>query len=301
MTALEPFFDPEDLTACVVADETPASLNAKAAPYGCSFPLWLAPEQSFGELFLSARATPRSFRYGFVGDNVLGLQWRLPQGTEIRLGGRVMKNVTGFDLIRFLAASRGRFGVPLRLVLRLRPMAEDGVDLKLGGPWPGLKALARSVRFSSWSHALDSCDLHADADAAAIHLGFRAKTSLLPAFRSQALAWAVDCGLTLSEGAAPASSAKPWARAQAPLDDCVALAQEWLGRYGGRVQAFLGQGIVHLQDPAKTQGAEQGLRGLHQRLAEQGGHCEHASLPPDPGAPQARWEAELLRRLEAIP
>jgi hypothetical protein len=300
MTALEPFFDPEDLTACVLADETPAALNAKAAPYRCTFPLWLAPEQSFGDLFLSARATPRSFRYGFVGDNVLGLQWRLPKGTEIRLGGRVMKNVTGFDLIRFLAASQGRFGSPVRLVLRLRPLAEDGLDLRLQGPWPALKTLARSVRSSSWAHALDSCDLHADPSAAAIHLGFRAETRLLPAFRAQALAWAENCGLVESESAAPPFSAKPWARAQARLDDCVDLAQEWLGRYGGRVHALLGQGILHLEAPASTQGAELGLHELHQRLAEQGGHCEHASLLPDPNAPQARWEAELLRRLEEV-
>jgi hypothetical protein len=83
------------------------------------------------------------------------------------------------------------------------------------------------------------------------------------------------------------------------LDDCVDLGHEWLERYGGQVQAFLGQGILQLRDPSSSQGAEQGLFELHQRLAGQGGHCEHPSLAPDPEAPQARWEAELLKRLEA--
>jgi hypothetical protein len=63
---------------------------------------------------------------------------------------------------------------------------------------------------------------------------------------------------------------------------------------------MLGQGVLQLQDPASTQGAEQGLFELHQRLAAQGGHCESPSLAPDPEAPQARWELELLRRLKAV-
>jgi len=295
----EPFLDAEDLTACVDAGETTAAFDARARPLACDFPLWLEPGQDFGELFLGARATPRSFRYGFVGDNVLGLLWRLPNGTEIQLGGRVVKNVTGFDFIRFLSASQGRFGVPKRLILRLRPVAEDGLDLRLLGSWPGLNALARIVRSSSWAHVLEICDLHAGPQSAEIHLRLRAKTTLLPPFQTQAKAWADACGLSLSVyDAPPQAQARPWARAQARLDDCLDLGQEWLGRYGGRVHAFLGQGILHLQNPASTQGAEQGLFELHERLGGQGGHCEHPSLAPDPAAPQARWEAELLKRLE---
>lgn len=301
MNPFEPFFDPEDLTACVDAGETTAAFDARARPLGCDFPLWLEPGQGFGDLFLNARATPRSFRYGFLGDNVLGLHWRLPNGTDVRLGGRVVKNVTGFDFIRFLNASQGRLGVPKRLILRLRPVAEDGLDLRLAGPWPGLKNLARTVRSGSWAHVLEICDLHAGPDSAEIHLRFRAKTSLLPLFQAQARAWADACGLSLSVyDAPPAAQAHPWARATARLDDCVDFSHEWLGRYGGKVHAFLGQGILQLQDPSSTQGAEQGLFELQRRLADQGGHCEHPALAPDPAAPQARWEAELLKRLEAV-
>ncbi|HTB23666.1 MAG TPA: hypothetical protein VK914_13300 [bacterium] len=301
MSVFEPFLDTEDLTACVDAGETPAGLNARCAPAHCAFPLWLDPQQSFGDLFLGARAAPRSFRYGFLGDNVLGLRWRLPGGAELGLGGRVMKNVTGFDLIRFLSASQGRFGEPLNLVLRLRPLAESRLDLRLEGPWPALKSLARTLRSSSWAHVLDICDLHARPQAAAIHVSFSAKAALLPLFEAQARAWAKGLGLNVSTlDQAPPVQARPWARAQAGLDDCVDLAQEWLGRYGGSVHAMLGQGVVHLQDPSSTQGAEQGLSDLHRRLAEQGGSCEGPALAPDPEAPQARWEAELLRRLKEI-
>lgn len=298
----EPFLDTEDLTACVEAHETAASLNARAQRAACYFPLWLHPSQPFGELFLNARATPRSFRYGVLADNVLGLQWRLPNGVSLRLGGRVMKNVAGFDFVRFLSASQGRFGQPQRLVLRLRPLAQDGMELMLRGPWPALKDLARRVRSSSWAHALDICDLHANPTSGAIHLAFRAKAELLPAFHDEAKAWALASGVDLEQGGPLRFPvAKPWARMQAPLDDCVDLAREWLGRYGGSVHAMLGQGVLQLQDLESSEaGAEQGLHEIHQGLARVGGHCEHPSLLPEPLAPQARWEEDLLKRLGSV-
>src|ERR1019366_4139594 len=102
MPAFEPYFDPQDLSACVVAGTTAMAFNAEAARFHCGFPLSLAPLQPLDELFLRQRAVSRSFRYGAVADNVLGLLWRLPTGQELGLGGRVVKNVAGFDLVRFL-------------------------------------------------------------------------------------------------------------------------------------------------------------------------------------------------------
>ncbi|MGH7442676.1 MAG: FAD-binding oxidoreductase [bacterium] len=299
MNVFEPFLDAEDLSTCVSAGETPAGLNARAEALGCFWPLWLDPGQNFGDLYLKVRATSRSFRYGWIGDNVLGLLWRLPSGRELRLGGRTVKNVTGFDLVRFFSASQERFGRPSALILRLRPRAEARLNLRLSGSWSGLRNLARSVRGSSWAHALESCDLRAEAKSAAIVLGFEAKASLLPLFRAQAETWSREHALVLAESPADALvQAEPWARMQAPLDDCVGLAEEWLVRYGGTIHGFLGQGLLQLEAPGSIQGAEQGLHELHRRLSESGGHCEHPSLTADPDAPQARWERELSDRLD---
>jgi len=309
MGRFEPYLDAEDLSACVEAGDSPASLDARARPLGCTFPLWLDPRQPFGDLFTSVRATPRGFRYGSVGDNVLGLDWRLPNGVELRLGGRVVKNVTGFDFIRFLNAGGRRFGAPLRLVLRLRPLAEAELNLRLRAPsgagpegWDALQRAARLVRGGSWAHSLDACDLHATAQGAFLHLSFRAQAALLPLFQAEAEGWARGCGLDCDTAAeAPDGQAHPWARAKAPLDDCIGLARDWVLTHGGGVHAFLGQGVLQLQDPVGPEAMlETALRELHARLGAQGGHVEHPSLVPDPDAPQARWQAELLRRLEAV-
>ncbi len=301
----EPFLDAEDLSACVEASECPADLDARSRPLGCAWPLWLEPAQSFEELFLTVRATPAGFRYGWIADNVLGLRWRLPDGRALDLGGRTVKNVTGFDLVRFLSGTRGRFGRPLRLVLRLRPTAPGGLTLRLSGPWEGLMALARAVRRDPWSHVLERCDLDARPGRPSVLVAFASEASLLPLFRARALAWARDHGLEASEEAGGAvgdpPQARPWARAQAPLDDCVGLARAWLEGQGGRVRAFLGQGTLQFEEPRDPREAERALRDLHGRLGALGGHCEHPRLEPDPSAPQARWERDLLARLEGEP
>jgi FAD/FMN-containing dehydrogenase len=302
MPAFEPYLDAVDLSACVAADTKVADLNARLASDGAYFPLEGDPARAVGELFLAQRYTPRSFRYGGLGDNVLGLAWRLPNGTRLDLGGRVVKNVAGFDLVRFLCASQGRFGRPELLVLRLRPKPEAERVLKLRGRLSHLRGLARSIRASSWAHALDALDLEADAQSAGLAVAFSGKPAVLPLFEAQCHAWAEPDALDVEPLASlPSRSGAPWARVQAPLDELPALAAEWLQRYGGRVSAHLGQGCLNLEAvDTNEEGCLQGLHELHQRLAAVGGHCEHPSLEPDPEAPQARWEAAWLKKLEAV-
>ena len=303
MNNFAPFFDAADLTVCVDASTTPAQLNAQGAPHHASFPLYLDPEQSFGELFLGSRFSSRSFRYGSLGDNVLGLRWQLPNGHGLDFGGRVVKNVVGFDFVRFLAASQGRFGRPQTLVLRLRPRAVAERVLRFTGPWQALKTLARLVRASSWAHAIDALDLQTDPKGASLYLSFCAKPSLLGAFDEQAERWAEASETLVSRmgGSLPARSAMPWARIQAPPDTAIDLATEWSQRYGGTVAGFLGSGTLQIEGaPSSEQGALQGLAELRDRLAPLGGHVEHPELLPDPAASQARWQAELLRLLEAV-
>lgn len=300
MPAFEPYLDSVDLSACISARESAVSLNARLPD--AFWPLQLEPEQPLGELFLAAKACSRSFRFGGLGDNVLGLKWALPGGATVDLGSRVVKNVAGFDLVRFLAGSQGRFGRPELLVLRLRPRPLAERVLSLAGTLRDLQGAARSIRGSSWAHALDTLDLEADAHSSRLILCLGGKPEVLPLFESQAKAWALEHRLELEPlPSLPPRLAQPWARIQAPIDEIPLLAKEWLQRYGGRVSAFLGTGQLMIDAyDGGDEGELQGLHELHQRLAGVGGHCEHPSLLPEPSAPQARWEAGLLAKLEAL-
>jgi FAD/FMN-containing dehydrogenase len=287
MPRFEPFHDWADLTACVPADATAASLNALGAAHAAFWPLWLDEAQSLGELFLSARFTSRSFRYGGLADNVLGLSWILPNGQKIDLGGRVVKNVTGFDLVRFLCASQGRFGRPETLILRLRPLAPVQRVAMLKGPWNALEHFVRTLRASSWAHALDAMDLH-DGQ---VYVAYSNEAGLIPLFEKAARAWAQDAKVDLSFGdTLPVHAAQPWARVHLPLGWMLETASAWPGATG-----FLGQGLLHL--PA---GDEKALVDLHAQVSAEGGHVEHPSIKANLAAPQARWEQELLNRLATL-
>lgn len=302
MSNFEPFFDAADLTACVSADSTPAQLNAQGAAHHAWFPLYLDPEQSFGELFLQSRFSSRSFRFGSLGDNVLGLRWCLPNGRSVDFGGRVVKNVVGFDFIHFLSATQGRFGRPDTLVLRLRPRAVAERVLSFSGPWDRLQKLARLVRGSSWAHAIDALDLYSEDKTAAIYVSFSAKPGLLPLFEAEAERWAEQSGTLLArvEGL-HARSARPWARLQAPQDLALPIAEECARALGGKMVVFLGQGLLQFESaPADEAKALALLADLKDRLSLLGGHVEHPAFPADASAPQARWEAELLAALGAI-
>jgi glycolate oxidase len=86
---------------------------------------------------------PRCLKYGVTGDYVLGMTVVLPGGEVLRLGGRTMKNVAGYDLARLFVGSEGTLGVVTEITLRLIPL-----------PAAQLTALAAFPRLSDACHAV---------------------------------------------------------------------------------------------------------------------------------------------------
>ncbi len=72
---------------------------------------------------------PDRQKRGPLRHHVLGLRVALPDGTLARSGGRLVKNVTGFDLHRLYTGSRGTLCVLLEASLRLFPRADDHTHL----------------------------------------------------------------------------------------------------------------------------------------------------------------------------
>lgn len=64
---------------------------------------------------------PRAFKYGTTKQYVLGLQAVLPTGEIVETGGKVVKNVVGYDLTQLLVGSEGTLAIITRIVLRLVP------------------------------------------------------------------------------------------------------------------------------------------------------------------------------------
>jgi len=67
---------------------------------------------------------PRGFKYGVTKDYVLGLEVVTATGEIVRVGGKMIKNVSGYDLIRLYTGSEGTLGVITEITVRLLPLPE---------------------------------------------------------------------------------------------------------------------------------------------------------------------------------
>lgn len=141
-------YEPADLTATARAGTLLGELAEATGPNG----QWLpsdpphAPRRTVGGLAATGARGPLAGMYGAPRDHVLGLTVVTGDGRVLRLGGRVMKNVAGFDLVRLLVGSRGTLGVVTSASVRLFPRpAADHVHV-VSGEHPGeLLAVARAV------------------------------------------------------------------------------------------------------------------------------------------------------------
>lgn len=116
-------YEPADLTLTAGAG---IGLEALAAATG-EHDQWLpldppgAPEGSLGATIATGSEGFLSTRYGSVRDLVLGMTLVTGDGRVLRLGGRVVKNVAGFDLVRLVAGSHGTLGLVTAATVRLHP------------------------------------------------------------------------------------------------------------------------------------------------------------------------------------
>jgi glycolate oxidase len=84
---------------------------------------------SIGGNIAEGAGGPRAVKYGTTKDYVCGLEAVLPSGDIVHMGGKLVKNVTGYSLLQLLIGSEGTLAVVTRIILRLLPLPPYQVDL----------------------------------------------------------------------------------------------------------------------------------------------------------------------------
>jgi len=119
--------EPGDLTATVEAGHTLAALQATLRARG----QWLsldppdAERATVGGVVAANAAGPRRQLYGTVRDLLIGLTVVTAEGAVVRGGGKVVKNVAGYDLPKLFVGSRGTLGIIVDATFKLRPVPDD--------------------------------------------------------------------------------------------------------------------------------------------------------------------------------
>lgn len=120
--------------------ELEQALEAQGQMLGCE-PPHFGTGATVGGMVAAGLSGPRRGRAGAVRDFVLGVQIVDGRGDALRFGGRVMKNVAGYDVSRLLCGSRGTLALIAEVTLKVLP--RPAAELSLRFELPQAQALRR--------------------------------------------------------------------------------------------------------------------------------------------------------------
>jgi len=163
--------EPGDLTATVEAGVTMDALQAALGARG----QWVSLDPPFparatvGGVLATNASGPRRHLYGTARDVAIGIRVVGADGALIRGGGKVVKNVAGYDLVKLYIGSLGTLGLIVEVTLKLRPRPE--ADRACWALFPGLAPAAAAVAAVLGSdllpHSVELLDEEATAACAA--------------------------------------------------------------------------------------------------------------------------------------
>ncbi len=188
--------EPGDLTATAEAGITLDALQAALGTGGQWLPLDPpAPgTATLGGVLAANAAGPRRHGYGTARDLVIGMRVVAADGQLIRAGGKVVKNVAGYDLVKLYIGSLGTLGIIVDATLKLRPRPE--AEGACWATFASLDAAAGAAGVLAGSElgpvALTLLDARAaDACAPVVGLPAAAAPAVLVAFDglARAVAW----------------------------------------------------------------------------------------------------------------
>jgi glycolate oxidase FAD binding subunit len=119
-------YTPRDMTILVEAGVRMADLEATLAAEGQCLPIDVprAGEATIGGVVATNWCGPRRYGYGTIRDYVIGIHAVDGRGVAFKGGGRVVKNVAGYDFCKLLTGSLGTLGVITQLALKVKPRQE---------------------------------------------------------------------------------------------------------------------------------------------------------------------------------
>ena len=128
---------PGDLIATIPAGATLAAVNELLGREHQWLPLdpQVSPDATIGGIVATNDSGPRRQRYGTPRDLIIGVEMALADGRTAKAGGRVVKNVAGYDLSRLLCGSFGSLAVMTSATFKLAPLPAASRTVVTANTW----------------------------------------------------------------------------------------------------------------------------------------------------------------------
>src|SRR6476646_1853919 len=156
-----------DLTVSVEAGCTIQKLQSALAQHGQRLaldPLWSGQATIGGVLSTNDSGSLR-LRFGPLRDLIIGVTIALPDGTLASSGGKVVKNVAGYDLPKLVTGAFGTLGVITRAVFRVHPLPRNMRTLSISaGPLEKMQQVILAVQDSQLAHTALQARIAQDAE-----------------------------------------------------------------------------------------------------------------------------------------
>jgi len=292
-------YTPGDLTLTAKAGTTLLEIHDAVSPHGQMLALdpFGSDDGTIGATIATASSGPLATRFGAPRDLTLGLEFVTGLGATIRGGGRVVKNVAGFDLTRLLTGSWGTLGVITEVSVRLHARPEADVTLAVSSNNERIDIGGLRSALGRWPFVPLACEvvdetlgrqIGVGGSAVLFRLGGngeavaaqrRAVAELGDAREMESSLWGAlraadaDAPLVLRLSRAPADVSSTWA-------DAIAIAAPYAD---ARVSASPARGIVRCAIPAAGASIEQvgaTLAEAQSRIIAERAPAKLWSVPP---------------------
>lgn len=178
-------YEPEELVLSAGAGTLLAEIEAAVAEKGQMLAfeppalarLYGGTGGTLGGMIACNLAGPRRTKAGAARDHILGIEAVTGRGELIKSGGRVVKNVTGYDLSKLLTGSFGTFAALTQITIKVLPAPETVETVLVTGLDDAAAVRAMSKAMNS-SHEVSAAACIPAAQAAAIHGGSEAVTAI---------------------------------------------------------------------------------------------------------------------------
>jgi glycolate oxidase subunit GlcD len=326
--------EPADLVATAEAGLTLAAFQKQLAQAGQWLPIDPPDDgrATLGGVVATGLGGPHSFGFGRPRSFVIGMKLVLADGRAIKAGGRVVKNVAGYDLCKLFTGSFGTLGLITEVTFKLRPLPAESRTVLAAGSLPSLIEAGRkaSSRLSPVAVELLSRRLARDlqiikGSECALLMRFVGSSRSVITQTAQALKLLRDDGnrcetleadaqawSKLSAAPLESSAELKWRAALRPSDlaaflgDLTELEKDEASHPGLRWHAGMGDGRLRAiaRTPVYHREAVRALTGLREKVERLGGSLVVESAPDEIRNEFDAWgdfgsAAELMKRVKA--